>query len=195
MAGIFQKLAKLSGGDKQKVRRSVDWFRNKVADLSISGMNRRALLRDKELIIKKGEPMVGRMGVFFYDPKHKDTLPYYDRFPLVIIIGPAEGGFLGLNLHYLPPVLRAKFLDGLLDMTNNKRYDESTRFRATYEMLKKSSKTKYFAPCVKHYLDKHMRSQFNTINPNDWETVAFLPIADFKKASDRKVWADSRKAI
>ena len=195
MAGIFQKLAKLSGGDKKRVRRSVDWFRNKVADLSISGMNRRALLRDKELILKKGEPMVGRMGVFFYDPKYKDTLPYYDRFPLVIIIGPAEGGFLGLNLHYLPPVLRAKFLDGLLDMTNNKRYDESTRFRATYEMLKKSSKTKYFAPCVKHYLDKHMRSQFNTINPNDWETVAFLPIADFKKASDKRVWADSRKAI
>ena len=195
MAGIFDKLRKLSGGDKAKINRSVDWFRNRVADLSISGMNRRALLRNKDLILKKGEPVIGKMGVFFYDPKHKATLPYYDRFPLVVIIGPAEGGFLGLNLHYLPPTLRARLLDGLLDMTNNKKYDETTRFQATYQMLKKSSKTKYFAPCVKHYLDKHMRSQFSVINPSEWETVAFLPIADFKKASDKKVWADSRKAI
>jgi len=195
MAGIFDKLRKLSGGDKAKINRSVDWFRNRVADLSISGMNRRALLRNKDLILKKGEPVIGKMGVFFYDPKHKATLPYYDRFPLVVIIGPAEGGFLGLNLHYLPPTLRARLLDGLLDMTNNKKYDETTRFQATYQMLKRSSKTKYFAPCVKHYLDKHMRSQFSVINPSEWETVAFLPIADFKKASDKKVWADSRKAI
>ena len=195
MAGIFDKLRKLSGGDKAKINRSVDWFRNKVADMSISGMNRRALLRNKDMILKKGEPVVGKMGVFFYDPKHKATLPYYDRFPLVVIIGPAEGGFLGLNLHYLPPTLRARLLDGLLDMTNNKKYNETTRFQATYQMLKRSAKTKYFAPCVKHYLDKHMRSQFSVINPSEWETVAFLPIADFKKASDKKVWADSRKAI
>lgn len=194
MAGIFDKLRKLSGGDKGKINRSVDWFRNKVSDLSVGGMNRRALLRDKD-VVKKGEPMVGKMGVFFYDPKHKATLPYYDRFPLVIVLGPAKDGFLGLNLHYLPPVLRAKLLDGLLDMTNNKKYNQSTRFKATYEMLKRSSKTKYFEPCVKHYLDKHMRSQFGTINPADWETVAFLPIADFKKSSTKAVWADSRKAV
>ena len=47
--------------------------------------------------------------------KHKETLPFYDSFPLVIIIGKAKGGFLGMNLHYLPPTLRAKFLDALME--------------------------------------------------------------------------------
>ena len=28
----------------------------------------------------------GRMYNFFYDPKHERTLPYYDRFPLAIMI-------------------------------------------------------------------------------------------------------------
>ena len=60
------------------------------------------------------------MNMFFYDPKHKDTLPYYDRFPLSVIIGPAKGGFYGLNLHYLPPVLRAKMLDALMDIATIK---------------------------------------------------------------------------
>jgi hypothetical protein len=41
---------------------------------------------------------VGSMQMFFYDPKTKETLPYYDTFPLVVVVGPAEGGFYGLNL-------------------------------------------------------------------------------------------------
>ena len=71
---------------------------------------------------------VGNMYMYFYDPKHKETLPYYDRFPLTIVVEPAKGGFRGINLHYLPNALRAKFLDGLMDITTNKKYDESTKF-------------------------------------------------------------------
>ena len=65
--------------------------------------------------------------MYFYDPKTKDTLPYYDRFPLTIMVGPAPKGFYGLNLHYLPLDIRARFLDSLLDTINNKRYDETTQ--------------------------------------------------------------------
>jgi hypothetical protein len=31
-----------------------------------------------------GRPSVGRLNMFFYDPKYKKTLPYYDTFPLGI---------------------------------------------------------------------------------------------------------------
>ena len=42
----------------------------------------------------------GRMYTFFYNPKTKDKLPYYDRFPLSMILGQDSDGFIGLNFHY-----------------------------------------------------------------------------------------------
>ena len=76
------------------------------------------------------------------------------------MVGPAEGGFYGLNLHYLPPTLRAKFLDGLMDTMNNKKYDETTKFQINYSMLQRAAKLKYFKACYKHYLNNHVRSPF-----------------------------------
>lgn len=135
------------------------------------------------------------MYMFFYDPKLKDTLPFYDSFPLVIVIGPAEGGFLGLNLHYLPPVLRAKLLDGLLETANNKLYTDDTRFNISYSMLKRAARLKYYKPCVKKYLNKHVRSRFARVPAPEWEIATFLPTADWQKSSSRQVYSDSRKKI
>ena len=135
------------------------------------------------------------MCMFFYDPKGKDTLPYYDRFPLAIILGPAQGGFYGLNLHYLPPVLRAQFLDALLDITNNKSYNQSTKFGVTYDLLQRSSKFKYFKPCLKHYLSDHVRSKFAFVQAPEWEIATFLPTSDFAKVSANKVYTDSRRKM
>ena len=33
-----------------------------------------------------GRPSAGRMSMFFYDPKFKQRLPYYDDFPISIAI-------------------------------------------------------------------------------------------------------------
>jgi hypothetical protein len=146
-------------------------------------------------VVLKNRQVVGSMYMFFYDPKHKETLPYYDSFPLVIVLKPAAGGFLGLNLHYLPPVLRAKFLDALLDSLNNKSYDESTKFRVTYGLLQRVAKMKYYKPCIKHYLTDHVVSRFAQIPAPEWEIATFLPTADFQKAKVSKVYKDSRDII
>jgi hypothetical protein len=185
---IFQSLRKLSGQSTGKVRKSVDWFRNKVSDLSLGGLNRRALLHNKDIVTKE-MPLVGRMGVFYYDPKHKDTLPYYDRFPLVIMIGPAKGGFYGLNLHYLPPILRARFLDRLLDFTDDNSFD------VTYKMLKATSKLRYFEPCYKHYLTKQVEGKLAYIPPPEWEIATFLPAAQWQKGGRSQAYSDARKMI
>ncbi|MAE55833.1 MAG: hypothetical protein CMK23_07535, partial [Porticoccaceae bacterium] len=140
-------------------------------------------------------PLIGSMNMFFYDPKHKETLPYYDRFPLIIIIGPAKGGFMGLNLHYLPPILRAKFLDELLNITNNNKYDETTRFQISYKMLQATTKMRYFKPCIKHYLFSQVKSRLARVHAPEWEIATFLPTADFAKASATSVYRESRKAI
>ena len=80
-------------------------------------------------------PTIGRMYFFNYDPKLKRELPYYDRFPLIFMIGPAEGGFYGINLHYLAPTLRARLMDALYDTITNQNYDETTRLRISYNIL------------------------------------------------------------
>ena len=157
-------------------------------------VNRNEIMRSDSVKLANRK-LVGSMQMFFYDPKHKGTLPYYDAFPLVIVIGPAKDGFLGLNLHYLPPVLRAKFLDALMDVTTNEKYDESTRFDITYDMLQKATKFKYFKPCVKHYLNKQVRSRFARIPAPEWEIATFLPTADWQKASGSQVYKDSRRMI
>lgn len=174
-----------------RTKESRDWFRKRVANLR---PNRSELMKEEPIQLKNRQ-VVGSMYMFFYDPKHKQTLPYYDSFPLVIVVGPAEGGFYGLNLHYLPPTLRAKFLDALLEITNNRLYDESTKFDLSYNMLQRATKMKYFKPCFKHYLTKHVRSRFAMVEAPEWEIATFLPTADFQKASRAQVYADSKRKI
>lgn len=175
-----------------RTKESREWFRQKTA--SMRRVDRNSLMKEEPVQLKS-RGVVGNMYMFFYDPKNKKTLPYYDSFPLVIVVGPAEGGFYGLNLHYLPPVLRAKFLDALLEITNNRLYDETTKFEISYDMLQRASKMKYFKPCLKHYLNKHVRSRFAMVEAPEWEIATFLPTADFQKANKAAVYRDSRKKI
>ena len=137
---------------------------------------------------------MGRMYMYFYDPKTKDILPYYDRFPLIVMVKREKGGFTGLNLHYLPPILRAKFFDRLTEFTNNK-YDESTRFRLTYNFLRASSKLELFKPCFKRYLTSQVESRITEVPATEWEVALFLPTDKFVKNSRQTVWKKSRAMI
>lgn len=168
------------------------WFRNKLKDMR--SINRQKLMRDPS-VTKVRRPRMGDMYMFFYDPKHKETLPYYDTFPLIIMVEAAPGGFYGLNLHYLPPVLRAKFFDALQETMTDKDYDDGTRFRARYSLLKSATKLRYFKPCFKHYLTNHVESGIVKIEPTEWEIAMFMPVQRFKKATATQVYRDSRRKI
>ena len=196
MSNLFQKLEfeAFRAGINPRTKEAQNWFRKKAQ--AMGRINRQELLQDDQVkLVNRQNPLIGSMNMFFYDPKHKDTLPYYDRFPLAIIVKPAPGGFYGLNLHYLPNVLRAKFLDALLDITNNDKYDETTKFDVTLKLLQSSSKMKFFKPCLKHYLTRHVRTRLARVQAPEWEIATFLPTAQFEKANKSTVYTDSRKAI
>ena len=194
MSNLFLNLsaAAFRAGINPRTKQSREWFKDKVSELK--NINRRQLMREEPIELRNRQ-LIGTMNMFFYDPKTKDTLPYFDRFPLAIISGPADGGFYGINLHYLPQTLRAKFLDALLDVTNNKRYDETTKFQVTYNILQKSASLRFFKPCFKHYLSSQVKSRFARVPASEWEIATFLPTADFAKADERRVHRDSRKMI
>jgi len=165
------------------------WIKNKVKDLN--GLTPNTLMRDRKR--QQTNFDLGGMYFFTYNPKLKNDLPFYDLFPLVIPIEPYPDGFLGLNLHYLAPVPRAKLLDSLSAFTQNNKYDESTRIAVSYQMLKGLSKVDYFRPCIKRYLSQHIQSRFLRIDANEWDIAIFLPVESFIGATKQKVFANSRK--
>ena len=189
---FFEKmqLQAFRAGIKPRTDESQDWFRDKLRN--IRNINRQTLLRDSA-VTRVTRPRMGDMYMFFYDPKHKETLPYYDTFPLIIMVEKAPGGFYGLNLHYLPPVLRAKLFDALT-LTNN-RYDETTRFKARYRILQSVRKLRYFKPCFKHYLTNHVESRIVKVEPPEWEIAMFMQTQRFKKSKAGAIYKDSRQKV
>lgn len=138
---------------------------------------------------------VGRMYLFMYDPKTKEDLPYYDRFPLIFPFRRVKGGFYGINMHYLPHVLRARLMDNLYSLANNQNNDDTTKLRLSYQLLSSASKFRYFEPCVKHYLNSQVKSRFLWIPSNQWDTALFLPLERFAGATKQQVWRDSRLKV
>ena len=167
--------------------RSTQWFRDKIKEFGQPGAL--DLIRDGK---RKNSPFFGRLNMFFYDPKFKKTLPYYDTFPLVLPLENYPDGFLGINLHYLPMNLRLKLLDRLVDFSNNTKFDESTTLDVDYSQLKK---IKLIKPTLKRYLAGRVKTQFRRIDADEFTVAALLPVQRFKKASVAEVYADSRKII
>jgi hypothetical protein len=190
MASLFDKLESeaFRKGLKARSKEANDWFASNVKKLGKLGPN---VLQDDRLK-KQAGASPGDMVMYTYSPKHKETLPYYDTFPLAIIVGPAKGGFYAINLHYLPPKVRAIFLDKLNDVASNQKFNATTRFKITYKLLMATKSYKYFKPCFKHYLTPNLGSSIMKVNAAEWNIAIFLQTASFKKASTGKVWADSR---
>jgi hypothetical protein len=139
--------------------------------------------------------MPGSMYMFMYDPKYKETLPYYDRFPLIFPFRVQKDRFWGINLHYLPLNYRAILMDSLYELANNKQYDESTKLRLSWRLLNSAARAKYVKPCVKQYLLSHVDTRFMWVNPEYWDSAIFLPLERFEKKNKTQVWTESRKQI
>jgi len=192
MASLFQKLEAEAyrKGLTARTTEARTWFRGRIKEMG--KVNTNQLLKDDYLSLKN-RPTPGRMFMFSYDPKHKETLPYYDTFPLIMMVGPAEGGFYGLNLHYLPPLVRAKLLDKLMETANNNKFDETTKLKISYNLLSSVSKYREFEPCFKHYLASHVQSRIALVHPPEWDIAIFLPTEQFQKKSNRYVWNQSTR--
>jgi hypothetical protein len=196
---IFQKIAKegKAAGVTPGTEEARDWFRDRASD--VRNVNIKQLLTHEEarpnLYNKVTNIDVGRMFMFFYDPKHKETLPYYDRFPLIFIMEKYNDGFLGMNMHYLPPLLRARLMDRLYSIEKQDNVRKSKKLRSTYNLLNSAAKFQYFKPTVKRYLTSHVRSRMLYIPEEQWDIALFLPTERFRKKKKNSVWRESRQII
>lgn len=197
MATTFENIlnrAKKQGVTEQRTKESISWYRNSIRKTAISPT--RIIREEKNNLVNSWTNVgIGKLYFVNYDPKHKKTLAYYDNFPLVIPIERYKDGFLGLNLHYLPPVLRAKLLDELYNTLNNQKFDEKTKMQVSYSILKSAATSPWFKPCIKRYLGNHFRSRFVKVPAENWTAAVFLPAESFEKATRKTVWADSRRIV
>ena len=167
--------------------RSVEWFKNKIAEFGKPGAL--DLIRDGK---RSKKVFFGRLNMFFYDPKLKATLPYYDRFPLVLPLKRFENGFLGINFHYLPIPLRIRLLDRLVDFSNNTKFDETTKLDVNYDKVKDIRLVK---PTIHRYISGRVKTDFRRIDADEFTVATLLPVQRFAKASIGQVYRDSRGMI
>lgn len=175
----------------QYTKESISWFNSYIQDNFVRRLNNPGnFLRQNKTLY----PKVGSMYLFSYDPKFKETLPYYDTFPMVLVLSVDKESFLGLNFHYVHPNIRAKILVELLKIVNNENYDERTKFKLTYNLCRSIPTLKsVVSHMIKRYLFTHLKTPLSTVSPDVWEIVIFLPLQNFKKSSTSQVWQDSRR--
>jgi len=174
-------------------RQSMSWFTKKIAELKNPVSMVKGMVREKTRYVRTF--VKGKLYFFLYDPKTKEELPYYDRFPLVLVLEKYEDGFLGLNLHYLPVKYRILFLRKLMQYAILDDEDDIKRMRVTYDILNASKRFREFKPCIKRYLFPHIKSRILAVQPNEWETAMYLPVHQFKGEKPQKIWKESMEEI
>jgi len=202
----FEELEKLlqKGLDRRKIRKlekdATDWYLDKV------GIKRKVDKKTKAKPISptdfikgkqgiKADPIVGQLFVFYYDAKHKKTLPYWDMFPMTMVIEMYDDGFLGLNIHYLPPVLRMRLMGLIMGTMKAPKLSREAKAKITYQIIKRTASFAIAKPAIKRYLTGHIKSRVIRVKPTEWQNAALLPIDMFQKADRKKVWADTIKAL
>ncbi len=196
MAVLFDEILNKgvrSGQVPARTAEARDWYRDTARKYKAVKENQFFGGKNKDRMM--GRPLLGGMYMILYDAKTKAKLPYFDRMPLIFPYRRVPGGFMGLNLHYIPLQLRARLMDALYDTANNDRYDETTKIKISYKILDKAAKFKEFRPCVKRYLNSQVQSKFMYVYPSEWDIALFLPTERFVGASKTSVWADSRRKI
>lgn len=197
---IEKKLIVLTGNKKKDI---INQFRTLLKDRSKTGLGARRkskewfdkTVKDAYRTRMTSRPIIGRIYAYTYDAKYKDTLPYWDQFPLIVYLGSRstkDGGtiFHGLNLHYIAPKARQEFLEALLvNYSSTSTINSNTKLRINWNMVKSMKGSELM---IKAYIPKNVKGQMKEINPKDWPSIIFLPSQNFiskgRPFSARKVW-------
>jgi hypothetical protein len=173
---LYERFMRASPKEREKMKaEAMTWLTLKVKSLKSNSEIPKSIFPKKQTFV------AGGLYFYKYDAKTKETLPFWDRFPLTIILKMESNGFLGLNLHYLPVPDRISFLEKLM-VGAYKKYNQNTDelyLAISYEILKDSKRLQEFRPCLKRYLFSHVESKFLQIESHEWGYAANLNVANW----------------
>ena len=174
----------------QEVRRSAQWFQDKIKGLKgdlrnrFSSTNAAKFYREAETKVNpavlKKRVELGDLFCYYYNPKYRKTLPYYDMFPMIMLLKAERDTFLGINFHYLRPKWRAVLLDRV-----------TAKIGGGLPKWSKLRQIRQIAPTIKRYRYDHIMRKVIPIKEDEQEIAIFLPTERFKKSGKAKVWSES----
>jgi len=209
MKSLLEKLDSESPKElERRSRESLEWFRKNTRRLRITSER---FYKQSDLP-RVNKYIDGRFYTYFYNPEYAAKLPYYDRFPCVLIIERYQNGFLGLNFHYIPPRMRVKLLFELFEFAIYEEKDEkeiddqelkglgvdsfdANRIRMNYRLLTAITKLRFFKPCLKRYRYDKIFGRALEVIPKYWDIMAMLPTAQWEKTTSSTVYRDARKMV
>jgi len=145
-----------------KIAKSVGWLNSTLA---------------KVLHTKKSSAVkVGKMYTFAYAPIGAETLPYWDRFPLVIVLEIRKHTIVGINIHYIPMKDRIKILKKLVGSASTTGLSVKSKLQSAFADIKKIPKYNYM---IKQYHGAGVKSAILEIPGNEWGQAVTLPYANF----------------
>ncbi len=181
-----------SGTVGKEVQRSARWFQDKIKGLKgdlrnrFSSTNAAKFYREAdnkvEKAILKKRIELGDLFCYYYNPKYRATLPYYDMFPMIMLLSAEKETFLGINFHYLRPKWRAILLDRV-----------TARIGGGLPKWSKLRNIRQIAPTIKRYRYDHIMRKVVPIKEDEQEIAIFLPTERFRKAGKSKVWTESER--
>ena len=160
---IFEKVRAATEGESK----SLGWYQSKLKSLSAgiqrepSRMNEQEKYDSIDALVNQDQN-VNRRRVFpghlcFFEYKAEtESLPYYDKYPLVYIFKISGGEFWGASLHYLEPKKRLIVVNKLE--------------KGQIDIPKK---------IIHKYLYKRCKSLFLDLAIQEWVTASALPVEDF----------------
>ena len=180
-----------SGTVGKEVKRSARWFQDKIKGLKgevknrFSSTNAAKFYRESEKIndaVFKRRVSLGDLFCYYYNPKYRKTLPYYDMFPMIMLLSAEKETFLGINFHYLRPKWRAILLDRV-----------TAKIGGGIPKWSKLRNIRQIAPTIKRYRFDHIMRKVVPIEEDEQEIAIFLPTERFKKSGKAKVWSESER--
>jgi len=160
---IFELLKEKAGGKA----RSISWYKTNLNSLASKFKKDPEKIIKQELLdnldreefhdenLRTKRVYQGHL-IFFNYKAETESLPYYDKFPLVYVLSVAGKYFYGANLHYVMPQKRLKIIQKIL----NGRVDIPKKI-------------------IHKYLNERCESFFLDLAKVEWETAVLLPVEDF----------------
>lgn len=177
----------------KRQRESIAYFsgRNKAKTVDTGRANLSMMTKGQRGV---SDLIPGTMMTYAYSAKNADTLPYWDRFPLIVFLDVQKNGnLLALNMHYLPPDFRAKILAELMKTVTAKDLRHDVRMRITYQKCQRIAAFQPLQFALKSYIPQRVSTKIVRIQPDAWHHAIFFPSQMFVNASERKVWSDFRR--
>lgn len=163
-----------------KIAKSMGWLQSTLA---------KVLGAKKSTAVK-----VGKMYTFAYNPIGSETLPYWDRFPLVIVLEIRKDTIVAINVHYIPMKDRLKVFTKLMSSVSTTGLSNKSKLNDALKSIKSVNNYNYM---IKQYHGAGVKSAILEIPGNEWGHAITLPYANWVSGDgpDRRMGPFSKSML